>query len=286
VTARPAYRWPDGHACAACFSVDVDAEAPYLWAHRDGLPGTLGEIEQRRFGPRTGLWRLLDLIEGFGIRGSFFVPGVVAINHPEILPALAARGHEVGLHGFLHEIVAQSSEDEFARALDRSLAVFEAQLGARPAGFRSPAWEMTPAMIAALRDRGLSYDSSLMGYDHPYEIDGLTEVPVDWLTDDAVYFRFRGAAVDRWPPQPAEAVLASWREEWRTGRRYGTLFMLTVHPWISGRAQRIGLLERLLAEICATDTWWASAGEIAAFHRTSVNAGRFRVAATLPQIPQ
>lgn len=281
---RARYLWPEGRTSAACVSVDVDAEAPWLWAHRDGLPPALGQLEQRRFGPREGLWRLVETLERFGFRGSFFVPGIVAATHPEILPALVGRGHEVGLHGWLHEIAADSDQSEFERALDRSIALFERQIGRRPAGFRSPAWEMTPAMLEALAVRGLGYDSSLSGFDHPYEIDGVTEIPVQWTIDDAVYFRFFGGGVDRWPPQPVEGVLASWREEWRVGRRYGALFMVTLHPWISGRAQRIGMLERLLAEIAAEpEVWRASAGEIAAHHAGSANAGRFAVASDPPR---
>lgn len=286
---RPAYRWPEGKHSALCFSVDVDAEAPYLWQYRTGLPPTLGQIEQRRFGPREGIWRILDMLDRVGIKGSFFVPSVVAELHPDILPALIARGHEVGLHGHLHELVADCPHADFEAALDRSLAVFVAQTGQRPTGFRSPAWEMTPAMLAALKARGLGYDSSLMGRDHPYEVDGVTEIPVQWQIDDAIHFKFMGGGVDKWPPLPARQVGAAWRDEFESGRAFGQLFMVTVHPWISGRAQRLAMLEELLAHISAQpDVWIATAAQIADWHRRA-NEGRFadasdlgRLAAQLP----
>lgn len=276
------YAWPEGHRSAACMSFDVDAESPYLWQYRRGLPATIGTIEARRFGVREGLWRLLDMLDRVGPRGSFFVPGVVAELHPEVLPALVERGHEVGLHGWLHELVAETDGDAFRRALDRSLAVFEAQTGTAPLGFRSPAWEMTGDMIAALKERGVAWDSSFMGFDHPYEIDGLPEVPVQWLTDDAIYFKFMGGGADKWPPTPVQEVEAAWRSEWQAGRDYGALFMLTAHPWISGRASRVALLERLLSEIVAADdVWLAPVGEIAAWHAGSTNAGRFAATSNL-----
>mgnify|MGYP006423084525 CR=1 FL=1 len=280
---RPApYDWPEGFRSAACFSVDVDAEAPYLWAHRAGLPQTLGQIEQRRFGPREGLWRILDMLDRVAMKGSFFVPAVTAELHPDILPALVEAGHEIGLHGHLHELVAECPQDAFEAALDHSLAVFDAQTGRRPAGFRSPAWEMTPAMLAALRARGIAYDSSLSGFDHPYEIDGLTEMPVQWQIDDAVYFRFFGGGADNWPPARAADVGGSWHDEFAAGRAHGQCFMMTVHPWISGRAQRLEMLERLLTDIAAaSDVWCAAVAEVAAWHAASVNAGRHAVAADL-----
>lgn len=282
MTGWPDYAWPEGKRSAFCFTMDVDAESPMLWSNRERFPNALGQLELRRFGPRTGLKRILDLLDRYAIKGSFFVPGVVAESHPDILPELARRGHEIGLHGYFHEIVTDSSHGEYVEALERSIALFQAQVGKRPAGFRSPAWEMTPEMLAELKARGL-YDSSLMGADHPYTIDGVAEVPVQWITDDAIYFKFQGGGTDKWPPVAPGPILEGWLDELRLVDRLGGLFMLTIHDWISGRAQRIALLERLLDVVHAIDGLWvATVGEVAAHHAASANAKTFAVASDLP----
>lgn len=276
------YTWPDGVRSAAAFTVDVDAEAPYLWTTRDSEP-SLGQLEQRRFGPRLGLWRIVDLVETFGIKASFYVPGMVAEAYPDMLPALAERGHEVGLHGWFHEIVQQSSDDEFAEALDRSLALFERQTGRRPQGFRSPAWEMTPGMLRRLGEAGLRYDSSLMGFDHPYEIDGVVEIPVQWIIDDAIYFKFNGDGTDKWHPVNPRQVLESWQDEWQATHDHGGLFMITVHDWISGRGQRLLMLKRLLETIGSGDgVWWSRVCDLADYHGSSPNLGAHAVKSDLP----
>ncbi|HKS13617.1 MAG TPA: polysaccharide deacetylase [Pseudomonas sp.] len=279
----PAYQWPQGKRAAFCFSVDVDADAPYLWTHRavTATP-SLGQLEQRRFGLRVGIWALLDLLDRFAIKASFFVPAAVAEANPRLLPAFVERGHEIGLHGFFHEIVSQSSDDEFSAALDASLATFLRQTGQRPAGFRSPAWDMTPHMLAELRRQGL-YDSSLMGAHHPYSIDGVTEVPVQWQLDDAIHFKFNGDGSDHWRPAAPGPVLDGWLDEWQGLRRMGGLFMLTVHDWISGRAQRLVMLEKLLTQVLADDTTWvATVGEIAQWHAQSDNGQHYQVESVLP----
>ena len=278
-----AYEWPKGKSSAFCFTVDVDAESPYQWSLPTDAAATLGQIEQRLFGPRIGIWRILDLLDRYDIKATMFVPGLVAKNHPELLPAFVARGHEIGLHGYFHELATEAGPEEFARALDESLALFKSQAGIVPTGFRSPAWEMTPFMLAEVKRRGL-YDSSLMGFDHPYTIDGVTQVPVLWAVDDAIYFRFTGSPTDKAPPSPQGGILEAWLDEWHVLHREGRMMMLTIHDWISGRAGRIRMLEKLLDVVTASPgTWIATVGELAAHHAASANAERFSVPMHLPQ---
>ena len=280
----PAYVWPQGHQSAFCFSVDVDATAPLLWSLRDQPASRfVAQHEQRQFGPRVGIWRILDLLQRHGVTGSFFVPAAVAQAWPELLPAFVERGHEVGLHGYFHEIVAHTSDAEFTAALDASLELFQRQIGRLPQGFRSPAWEMTPHMMAALHQRGL-YDSSLSGFDNPYTVGEVVEVPVQWAIDDAVYFKFLGGGVDHWPPSSPRPILEMWADEWDTLHAEGGLLMLTVHDWISGRAHRIRLLDQLLERVCATPgAWITTVGAVAAHHASSVNRDRFRVPLQTPE---
>jgi len=279
----PAYQWPDGVRSAFCFSVDVDEQSPLLWGLREGPPSRmLGHAEQRAFGSRVGIWRLLDMLDRVGIRGSFYVPAVVAERHPILLPQLVERGHEVGLHGYFHELAQQSSDAEFTAALDASLELFLRQTGQQPTGFRSPAWEMTPHMLEQVRQRGL-YDSSLAGFDHPYTIADVVEIPVQWLLDDAIYFKFLGGGADHWPPSPTRDVEQLWLDEWEGLHRFGGLCMLTVHDWISGRAHRILMLERLLERVCSEPSCWVATGaELAQHHAGSTNQQRFSVPAQTP----
>lgn len=281
---RPTYAWPEGKQSAFCFSIDVDADVPLLWSNKDQPASPLlGHMEQRLYGPRVGIWRILDLLDRFGIKASFYVPGAVAQQHPDLLPAFVGRGHEIGLHGYFHELVSQVSDDEFSGALEASLAIFKAQVGLVPKGFRSPAWEMTPHMLAEISKHGL-YDSSLSGFDHPYTIGDVVEVPVQWAIDDAIYFKFLGGGVDSWPPSATQPILDNWLDEWDVLHGEGGLLMLTVHDWISGRAHRIRMLERLLERVTATHgAWIATVGEVAAHHAASANAERFKVPVRTPE---
>jgi len=280
----PAYEWPQSKQSAVLLSVDVDAHVPFMWANKDHVPDRMGTLEIRRFGPRTGIYRLLDLFARYEAKASFYVPALTAETNPEMLAAILEGGHEIGLHGYFHEIVSEVSDDEFTGALEASMELLKRETGVKPVGFRSPAWEMTPHMLRELRRVGLAYDSSLSGFDHPYEIDGVVEIPVQWALDDAIFFKFEGGGRDKWPYQSGRDVLQDWIAEWQALHRFGGLFTLTVHDWISGRAQRIALLEELLDTITADKgTWIATAAEIAHHHATSGNAGRFAVDGKAPE---
>ena len=279
------YRWPAGRRCAAVLSFDFDAETPYLWTHRASLTDVLGEPEQRRFGPRQGVHRILDVLGGLELKASFFIPGVVAERYPEAVARIVEEGHEAGLHGWLHERVDELvSEAEIEETISRGANSLERAAGRPAIGYRSPSWEMTPVVFKVLKRLGVSYDSSLMGYDHPYWIGDMPEIPVNWFLDDAPYYRYAGRGDTR-PPAFPEQLTRAWEEELEACKRFGGLFMLTMHPWLSGRAARVAALERMVRRHRDDpEIWWATAAEIAAYHR-SAHPDDFHEQALVAELP-
>lgn len=264
------YPWPEGKTSAAWISIDVDADTPLLWRQRDQADGGyLSEREQRQYGLRAGISRLLDVLARHEIQATFFVPGLVAERRPDLLPALIGRGHEVGLHGYAHEATREIDDAAFGAALERSLALFTAQTGRGPAGFRAPGWELTRGMHAMLRTSGL-YDSSLAGHDHPYTLDGVTELPVSWTREDTMRFKVTGLDA-RWAPTSPHLVLEEWLFDWEACSEAGALFTLTLHDWVSGRPAASHLLDRLLARIRQDETCWFATGAMLASHHGTLD---------------
>ncbi|MFC3340476.1 polysaccharide deacetylase family protein [Paracandidimonas soli] len=275
----PDYIWPEGKRCAVTFSMDLDAESPYLWIHRGQQMRSLGEIEQRRYGPRQGVKRVVELLAEYGISGSFFVPGVVASTYPGLLPYLVENGHEIAYHGYYHERIDAIGSDLARDYTEKVIEVFRQQTGQTGLGYRAPSWEMTIELLTLFKELGISYDSSLMGFDHPYDVNGLVEIPTQWMTDDALYFRYTNSARDKTHPANPVAVLESWIEEFEGARKYGGLCMLTIHDWISGRPQRLLMLEKFIRHIRQyNDVWIARADELARWHQASANHNRFTTA--------
>lgn len=246
-------------------SVDVDGDVPLLWRSR-GASARLAELEQRRFGPRVGIQRLLDLFRGTDVTASFYVPGDYADRYPTQVAAIADAGHEIGLHGYLHEPPTEQTKSEFEAALARSTCALLDAGGVQPSGFRSPSWDMTTEAFNVLANSGLRYDSSMMGSDTPYRLGGMIEVPVQWTLDDAPFHRYVGGSNPGPPPLRPSDLAARWRDELDAASAYGTLAMITVHDWLSGRATAAAALELVLDHLEESSLWCATADQVAQWH--------------------
>lgn len=258
-------QWPNGARAAVALSFDSDHETPSL---RDGETSP-GEMAAGEYGARAGTPRILELLRRFEAPASFYVPAVSALLHPDDVKSCVEDGHEVGLHGWIHErnttLTGADERDLMFRAAD----TLERLTGTRPVGIRTPSWDFSPDTLDAIIELGLRYDSSLMADDDPYEIlshgepTGVVEIPVDWIRDDAPYFvmqRYSGLR----PYAPPRQVLTIWQDEFREAYTAGGLFQLTMHPQIIGHRSRMVILRELLEEIAGTgDVWFATHAEIA-----------------------
>ena len=165
-------------------------------------------ISRGEFGA-VGCERILRLLEREGIPATFFVTGHTADTYPHLTRAIAAAGHEIGHHGYLHENPLSLETPEREReVLLKGLEALDRAAGVRPTGYRSPSWDNSPWTVELLLEQGFRYESSLMGNDFtpywcrtgdviqpdgPYlfgsEVD-LVEMPVSWILDDFPHFEY------------------------------------------------------------------------------------------------
>nr|WP_157173696.1 polysaccharide deacetylase [Pseudaminobacter salicylatoxidans] len=259
--------WKNGARCAVALSFDSDHETNEL---RDGGE-SIGRMSQGQYGNRMGIPRILKTLADNDIKATFFVPAVVGLLYPDEQRRVIAEGHEIGLHGWIHElntkVPPQDERDLHFRAAD----ALEKITGVRPVGMRTPSWDFSQVTLQIQRELGLLYDSSLMADDDPYEIledgepTGIVELPVEWIRDDAVYFNMNRFTALR-PYMPPSGVLEVFRREFDRAYEEGGLFLLTMHPHVIGYRSRISVLEELIRHIRGhDDVWFATHADIAAY---------------------
>jgi peptidoglycan/xylan/chitin deacetylase (PgdA/CDA1 family) len=212
------------------------------------------------------LGRILRLLERYQLPATFFVPGYTIEHHTETVRTIQAAGHEMGCHGNVHEAVHKLDTVAERRVMEEQLEIYQRVLGVRPVGYRSPSWSVNRGTPALLKEYGFVYDSSLMGDDIPYFVDTphgpLAEVPVQWLLDDAPYYRHVYGCTNG-IAEP-DRVIGSWLQEFHGLYRENGCFVLTMHPWISGRASRLDGLERLIHAMRAQPgVWFATCLQVA-----------------------
>jgi peptidoglycan/xylan/chitin deacetylase (PgdA/CDA1 family) len=265
-TLRPAL-WKDNARCAVALSFDSDHETNEL---RDGGK-SISRLSWGQYGNRVGVPRILGILRKYDVKATFFVPAVTALTYPDEQRQIISEGHEIGIHGWIHErnsILPREAERDL---MFRSAEVLESVTGVRPVGLRTPSWDFSPDTLSIEMEMGLVYDSSLMADENCYELllggnpSGIVELPVEWVRDDAVYFNMHRFQSLR-PYTPPTDVLDIFRREFDGAYEDGGIFQLTMHPHIIGYRSRIWLLEELIRYIRGKrSVWFATHAEVVAW---------------------
>ncbi len=259
--------WPGNADVTVAISFDSDHETSVLRWGSDSI----GQISQGEYGSRKGIPRILEVLKQFDVRATFFVPAVSALLHPEEIKTIDNIGHEIGLHGWIHELNSELEKDDEKKLMINAIEVLVKLTKKRPTGIRTPSWDFSKYTAKLIQELGLLYDSSLMADDDPYELlidgqpSGIVELPVEWIRDDAVYFNMVRFSALR-PYTSPDAVLEIFKAEFDGALREKGVFLLTMHPHIIGHRSRINVLVELLKYINnRCNAWFASHHELAKY---------------------
>lgn len=282
-------------AGTVCLTFDFDAVS--LWLAR-GITAP-GPVSRGEFAA-VAVPRVLDFLAARDLRATWFIPGHTVETYPDLCREVVAAGHEVGLHGYAHELTVPDEETE-REILARSRAVMEDVMGQTPRGYRAPGGHLSASMLELLLASGIRYDSSLQGHDYqPYwcrigdEIppDGpmrfgreipLVELPISWTLDDWAHFEFvREAQVQGL--RSAGAVLENWLADVRYMVRDfdDGVITFTLHPEVMGRGHRLLLLEKLTDTALGDGLAFATLAEVAEQFRQGRRFGVYQPQSRTP----
>jgi peptidoglycan/xylan/chitin deacetylase (PgdA/CDA1 family) len=260
-------KWPNGATIAVGLSFDVDnATAALSTGNIDYELLSRGE-----YGAVDGLPRILRLLDRQQVPASFFIPAVSAILHPQVIKDIqsATQAHEIGVHGWIHErLPLLNNEQEEQRLLNQSIDTLTKMTGKRPVGYRAPSWKHSNWTMGQVKAAGFLYDSSLMASDDAYEIlldgkpTGVVELPIERILDDSPYF---GSNADGSNPT-IDDVFTVFQSEFDVAYQEGGLYLLTMHPHMTGHRSRVALLERLIQYMKKKGGVWFATHEQIANH--------------------
>ena len=243
-----------------CLTFDFDALSVWF-----GYPNTTPAMLARgEYGAQVGVPRVLELLEQYGLKATFFVPGHTAESFPQAVEKILQAGHEVAHHSYAHIDPSSMAPEEERRDMERALGVLQ-QFGIAPLGYRSPSADLSAITLSLLEEYGFSYDSSLMADDfRPYrprigdQVSQQTplvmgrpalfwELPMCFELDDWVHFQFNFNPYRNGTSAPSK-VLEIWQGEvdWMHQHVKGGILTVAMHPQVIGRGHRLAMLAQFI----------------------------------------
>ena len=242
-------------AAIACFTFDNMGEAADVGLGRLDAPLATGEPSLD-----VGYPALYALLERHRVRATFFVEGWNGVHHPDAVAEIAARGHEIGMHGWVHETWRELDEASERDLAARATDALERACGCRPRGFRAPGGSRSASTERVLLDLGYRYDASLGDGMRPQVMaSGLAQIPFRWAAVDGFHY----LASD--PPPEPEKVRDLWLAALGRTVERGGLFVTVCHAFVTGiDERRVAALEAVIeAAVRDERVWVCTAGEVA-----------------------
>lgn len=239
---------------------DLDAET--MWTARD--PAFVKRpvlMSQGAYGWKVGTGRILDLLDRYGIKTTFFIPGLVIDQRPALMEDILKRGHEIAHHSYSHAWIVNLTPEQEREEMEKGIASIKRVSGLAPRGWRSPAAEISPITMPMLVENGFSYSSNFWDDDSPYlhDVGGkqtdIVELPFRWVLDDAPFFQYSIVLPGRTMQAPS-AVLEAWKLEFDTLYAEDRMMMIGMHPQLIGQPSRLKVLEGLIEHALQHKNVW------------------------------
>ena len=255
--------WPNGARCAVVFTWDMDADSILHLAHPNDADTRLSTNSMLRYGPEVGVPRIIDMCKSFGIEQTFFVPGWCAERYPKAVELMVKNGHEVALHGYLHEYPNELTKEQELFWTTKGMEAIKKISGKKPRGYRAPWYKYSKHSTDILAELGMLWDTSLMGDDNPYVIKSkageLIELPSRWQLDDWPQFVHNHDLDFMMPIASPSYAMEVYMAEF-----YGQVARLMMVADMIGKMQAKG------------DVWIATGEKVANYVRKLIAEGKYK----------
>lgn len=252
--------WPHAKRIAVMLAFDLDAET--MWTTRgDGNANHITNLSRGAYGPKQGVPRILNMLDAYRLRATFFVPGVVADQYPQVVREIARRGHEIGYHGYFHEESAATTYAQEDQTMRRCEDLICALTGQTIVGHRAPGGVIHDYSLRLFLEHGYIYSSNWRDQDGPFlhTLDGkevpLVELPKDSIFDDTAYDFYTDSAPERYELKSAQEMRRIWQDEFDALAQEGSMINFVLHPQFMGRASRIDMLDDLIGYMLSNGAW-------------------------------
>jgi peptidoglycan/xylan/chitin deacetylase (PgdA/CDA1 family) len=269
---RPKVVWPGGKRLALWVAPNIEFYelAPPANPSRKPWPRPIPDVpgySYRDYGNRVGHWRMMSLMDKYGLRGSISLSVALIDHHPEIIKACAERGWEFFSHGIYNTRYCYGMDEAQERAIiEDSIETVERATGQRIAGWLAPALTHTERTMDLLAEYGLKYTCDLFHDDQPTPVKTKTgpfvSVPYSLEMNDSIIFINQNST----PRRYVDILKANFDRLYTEGAESGTVMCIPLHAFLIGQPYRLEPFEEVFEYITGHDGVWLPTGrEIAEY---------------------
>jgi allantoinase len=215
----------------------------------------------RDYGARVGIWRLMDLLDRYKIRGTVALNSNVCEYYPIIVEEGKRRDWEFMGHGMTNsQALVNLPEAEERQIIRTSIRVIEKKVGKRPEGWLGSALAETYNTLDILAEEGIKYVSDWCNDDQPYLMKlkkgTLISAPYSMeLNDLPAFYNYHLA-----PDQFGRMIKDQFDVLYQEGATSGRVMAIALHPFIIAQPFRIKYLEEALEYITRHSDVWLTTG--------------------------
>ncbi|MQY30896.1 polysaccharide deacetylase family protein [Nocardia aurantia] len=277
ITEREAIHWPDDKRVACYIGLNIEhfyADLPGTATHEGTTALTPDPLNYgwRDYGPRVGFWRVLELLDKYGIRASALLNSDVAERYPQIIAAGNQRDWAWLAHGSSNSLLHTGySADEERNVLRDIVGTIEKATGVRPRGWMGPGLTETFHTAELLAELGLSYTLDWTNDDQPYRLNvpGVLSVPYSVELNDIGVFVSKGLT----GPDFVRMVRDQLDQLYADSADSGRVLALALHPFVIGQPFRRRYLDEALDYIANhPGVWLTTSDEIAGHYLRGAGA--------------
>ena len=269
---RPKITWPNGAGVAFWVAPNIEfyeldppqnpGRRPWPKPHPDVVPHS-----HRDYGNRAGFWRMMGVMEEYGVRGSVSLNVAMCQHHPEIIEACSALDWEFFSHGVYNTRYTYTMTEAQERAMmEDVIKTIKDCTGQDTDGWLAPALSYTTNTFELLAEYGIKYTCDLFHDDQPQPVKTksgrLISVPYSLEMNDTVVLSMMGKSSRHY----TEILKANFDQLYEEGVENGQVMCIPLHPFLIGQPHRIGNFAEVLEYITGHDKVWVTTGREIAAH--------------------
>ena len=265
ITGRPKLVWPEDARLAFYIGLNIehfhiDKASTSLWAGTSHLTPDPLNYGWRDYGARVGIWRIIDILDRYGMRASALLNSDAARHYPQIIEAGRQRNWAWLAHGRtnsqLHADMAPDKERVFLKNVIDAIAQ---ATGQHPKGWLGPGLTETFETVGILKELGLSYVLDWCADDQPFPLNvpEMISVPYSVELNDINLFMSKGLSGDEF----YRAVVDQFDQLYSDSAQSGRVMALALHPFVIGQPFRARYLAKALEYIASHEGVWLTTSD-------------------------